>query len=180
MRRGLLTFVVFAVVAVGYTAGRQQFAGSPSTTTNRTVGWCVGPELASKWIDGTGAAGTLHAWIKLTSVSNAPCRLPAYVDMTYRLSDGSQVTADLERLPSAEPLLDWRDRPIDATTGPVVIAPSESVAIALSFPNDAQCPSVGQVQLEWTGGSRSVLPTYLVSQCNGTRGTVSRVFAVPH
>lgn len=178
MKRGVVTFVVFAILAVGYTLGRQQFAASPSTTTDNTLNWCAGPELATHWIDGTGAAGTLHAWIKITNVGNSPCRLPSYLRLVYRLMDGTQEVADLEKLPSTSPVLDWKDRPIDPMASPVVVTPSESVAIALTFPNDSQCSSVGQVQLEWTKGSRSVLPTYLVSQCNGTRGTVSPVFAV--
>ena len=184
MKRSALAFMIFAVLAVGYTVSRQAFVVSPDTTTTTTttsgaVGWCVGPELARRWINGTGAAGTLHAWVKLTNIATTPCRLPEYVTLTYLLADGTMEPANLERQPLSTPLLDWRDRPVAPSAGPIEIPPAGQAAVSLSFPNDSRCPAVLQLNLAWAKGSRWVLPTYLVSQCNGTNGTVSRVFTVP-
>ena len=176
MKRGVATLVIFAVVAIGYTAARQQFHGGTTSTTLPSTR-CTSTQLASSWIDGTGAAGTLHAWVKMTNTSSATCSIPSDVTLAAFDSSGGSLPIDLAAQSSAGQLVDWNDNPIPVSGAALVkVEAGQSVAVAISFVNDSSCSTVSQLRLSWSGGSTSLAPHYFVSQCNGPSGLVSQVY----
>ena len=177
MRRGLLSLLIFAIIAVGYTATRRQFDATPSTTTKPTSLHCTSGQLTTTWVDGTGAAGTLYAWVKVTNTSATSCTLPSDPEISYLDAAGGSLPSDLNVQSDDGQLLDWNDNPIAAKgSSTVVLDSGSSAALALSFINDSSCSVVSLFRLSWNGESTSVAPRYLVSQCNGPSGLHSRVY----
>jgi hypothetical protein len=179
VRRGLATLLIFAVVAVGYTLARQQFNATPGTTTTLASNRCTSEQLRSSWIDGTGAAGTLHAWVKITNTSSSACEIPSHPTLTAFDNGGGKLPTDLADQTSNGQLVDWNDNPIIVNgANAVQVEAGQSVAVALSFVNDSSCSTVSLLRLSWSGGSTSLSPHYFVSQCNGPSGLISRVYLV--
>ena len=179
MRRGLATLLVFALVAVGYTVARPQFNGTPATTTTLASDQCTSDQLASSWIDGTGAAGTLHAWVKITNTSSSTCEIPSHPTVSAFNAGGGLLSVDLTLQSSDGQLVDWNDNPITANGANTVrVTSGQSVAVAISFVNDSSCPTVSLLRFAWSNGSTTLSPHYFVSQCNGPSGLISRVYTV--
>ena len=177
MKRGLATLALFVVVAVGYTVARGNFIQTTTTTTAPVSNFCSADQLTTKWIDGTGAAGTLYAWVKVTNSSNATCVIPSQPSISFFDAAGGSLPADLIQQSTDGQLLDWSDNPISTTgSSSVTLEAGSSVALALSFVNDASCSTVSLMRLSWTNGSVAVAPHYLVSQCNGPSGLRSRLY----
>lgn len=177
MRRGLVTLLIFAVVALGYTVARQQFDGTPTTTSVPPSGNCRSDQLASTWVDGTGAAGTLYAWVTMTNTSSQRCSIPPHPITASFDAAGALLPAEFTVQSADGQLVDESNYPIpvDGATA-VQLEPNQSASVALSFSNDSSCPTVSLLRLRWTGGSASLAPHYLVSPCNGSSGLISRVY----
>ena len=177
MRRGLATLLVFAVVAIGYTVARQQIDGTATTTTIPTSENCISDQLTSTWVDGTGAAGTLHAWVEITNTSSTACSIPSHPILASFTSSGGLLPADFTDQSADGQLVDVNDNPIPIGGAATVrLEPGRTAAIALSFVNDASCSTVSLFRLSWEGGSTTLAPHYLVSQCNGPSGLISKVY----
>lgn len=181
MKRGAVTFVVFAVLAVGYTITRDRFDATPtSTTTVPSNVNCSTRQVTTSWVDGSGAAGTVYAWVKITNTSNSRCSLPAWPSVEFLDASNSSLPSDLSRQNSDGLLLDWNQQPINVSNvGPIDLPPGSSAALALSFLNDSSCSLVSKMTLSWSGASVSVAPHYLVSSCNGPGGLISPLFLAP-
>ena len=170
MKRSWAFLLAFVLVVAGYTLTRSSFIRQAPSSA------CVAADFTPRWVTGTGAAGTLYAWVQMKKVSTHHCYLSGWPNMTLSASGGAS-TPGLTHQSRDAALGDWNSRPLHVRKD-YQLWPTKGqyVGVALSFVDDSTCGRVARLRLAWDHTSISVRPSYMVFQCNVDSGQMSQFF----
>lgn len=178
MSRGIRALVIFFAFVLVYTVARPNLQhGSTHDTIVPDVHLCVGSQISPHWINGSGAAGSVYSWIRLTNTADT-CKLPTWLSVSSSRNGGSK--ENFVRVENEGQLTRQNGGAIQASKSGVVVLAGKSAFIAVSFSDRYSCPQADLVTLSWmgTGATQSITawPTYLATSCAGNSVVMSPVY----